>query len=121
MTDKIMLSAEMNRAFEWKKWMNEIPAISFPAHWKVRITPPLTGAVVRFRVSKDGSEGEVSVYLDCYGLLGYYGEGGTDPYWEIFPHDGDTFRCDMADIKGLISAIEESLTELVEPEGEAGG
>ena len=96
---------EYEEQMEHRKWMKEIPYIQFPADWKVQITPPFSGAVVRFRVRKDDIE--VSIYLDCYDRLGCYGE----PYWEVYPHKGDVFRCDMSDTESLLNAITHSLSE----------
>lgn len=72
---------------------------------EVQISPPFSGAVVRFRVKKD--KAEVSIYLDCYDRLGFYGE----PYWEVHPHEGDVYRCDMADTESLLNAIKHSISE----------
>ena len=90
---------------EYYKWVKEIPFIKFKAHWNVKITPPFAGAVVRFRIESNGVE--LSVYLDCYDRLGYFGE----PYWELFPHNDDVFRCKMNDTESLLKAISESLKE----------
>ena len=100
------LPYEYEEMMEHRKWMKEIPYIQFPSDWKVQITPPFAGAVVRFRVQKN--DAEVSVYLDCYDRLGYYGS----PYWEVYPHEGDVFRCDMSDTESLLNAITHSLLEL---------
>lgn len=96
---------EYEKQMEHKKWIKEIPYIQFPADWKVQIIPPFSGAVVRFRVQKDDIE--VSIYLDCYNWLGYYGS----PYWEVYPYKGDVFRCDMADTESLLNSITQSLSE----------
>lgn len=99
------LTYEYEQQMEHRKWAKEIPYIQFPADWKVQITPPFAGAVVRFRVQKDDME--VSIYLDCYDRLGCYGS----PYWEVYPHEGDVFRCDMSDTEILLNAITQSLSE----------
>jgi hypothetical protein len=77
--------SEMEDLFEWDKWMKEIPFLNFPSHWQVKIIPPVTWAIIRFRIRTDKmQEGRsISVYLDCYDMLGCVGE----PYWEIY--DGD--------------------------------
>ena len=90
---------------EYGKWGAEIPYITFPTDWQVKIIPPFGGAVVRFRVRK--GDVEVSVYLDCYDNLGCYGK----PYWEVHPHDDDVFRCDMEDTEALLKAISESINQ----------
>jgi hypothetical protein len=89
-------------AFEPRKWMNRIPHIKFPADWEVQIIPPFSGAIARFRVNN-----KVSVYLDGYDILGFVGE----PYWEVYPHKDDVYRCAMNNVDDLIVAIQESLDE----------
>ncbi|NMC60979.1 MAG: hypothetical protein GYA51_16600 [Candidatus Methanofastidiosa archaeon] len=90
---------------EYTKWANKIPAIKFPADWKVQIIPPFGGAIVRFTVERDDSKNKISVYLDCYDRLGYVGH----PYWELYPYKGDTYRCGMEDIDELLDIIEYAL------------
>lgn len=101
---------ELERDFEWQKWSTKIPAIQFPSHWYVKVIPPFAAAMIRFRVSLDGSSRDVSVYLDCYGTLG----GMPDkPYWEIYPAaGGDTERFSLLDVKGLLEAIGKALEEM---------
>lgn len=99
------LPYEYSKQMEHKKWRQEIPYIQFPTDWKVQVTPPFGGAVVRFRVRKNNAE--VSIYLDCYNNLGCCDE----PYWEVFPYDRDCFRCSMLDIESLLNAITESISE----------
>ena len=90
---------ECSIEYEWSKWRGEIPSIKFKQEWEVRIIPPFAGAIVRFVV--DG----VSVYLDCYDILGCFGE----PYWEIYPYEGDTYRCKMNNVDELLEAIQHSI------------
>ena len=96
---------DAEREFEWRKWCKEIPFITFDKGWKVKVIPPFGGAVARFLV-KSG-KASVSVYLDCYEQLGCWDE----PYWEIYPHDHDVFRCAMEDINELLKAIRESFKQ----------
>lgn len=49
----------------------------------------------------------VSIYLDCYDMLGFFGE----PYWELYPISEDTFRCKMLDTDALLNAIREAFEE----------
>ena len=100
-----LLVGRYSQIMEHSKWQKEIPYIQFPADWQVQISPPFAGAVVRFRVKKD--KAEVSIYLDCYDRLGCYGE----PYWEVYPHEGDVYRCDMSDTESLLNAIKHSILE----------
>lgn len=101
------LLREYEEQMEHRKWIKEIPYLQFPADWKVKITPPFAGAVVRFGVEKGGNN--VSVYLDCYDKLGCYGS----PYWEVYPYNDDVFRCDISDVEGLLAAIAYSLSEQI--------
>ena len=94
------LAYKYEEQMEHRKWMKEIPFLNFPADWQVQITPPFAGAVVRFRIKS--KEAEISVYLDCYDRLGCVGK----PYWEICPHDGDTYRCYLNETEDLIKNIQ---------------
>jgi hypothetical protein len=100
-----MENSEYEKQMEHHKWKEEIPYIQFPTDWKVQIVPAFGGAVVRFKVQKDDMV--VSVYLDCYDKLGYYGS----PYWEVFPHGEDVFRCGMLETESLLNAITNSFSE----------
>lgn len=91
---------EYEQAFEWKKWMREIPDIQFPADWKIRIIPPFANAIARFRVY--ANDKEISIYLDCYDMLGFFGS----PYWEIYPYSNDIYRVEMNDVSELINRIQ---------------
>ena len=100
--DKYTASRNFDEAFETRKWIKQIPAIKFPPEWEIQIIPPFSGALVRFRIND-----KTSVYLDGYGLLGAVDK----PYWEVYPHEDDVFRCDMNDVDGLLKAISESILE----------
>lgn len=84
-----------------KEWTNKIPFIEWPVGFKVKAVPPFAGAVIRyFIVNTKGAE--VSIYLDCYDCLGYFGE----PYWEIYPAPNEsTERFSMNDIDEMIEAV----------------
>jgi len=90
---------------EYQKWAKKIPAMKFPSDWNVQIIPPFGGAIVRFTVQRDGSKNKVSVYLDCYDRLGAVGQ----PYWELYPYKGDTYRCAMENVDELLEIIEYAL------------
>lgn len=95
------LSSEMEKTFEWKKWTDEIPFIKFPKDWEVKIIPPFAGAVVRFLVNTPKRK-RISVYLDCYENLGYFG----GPHWEVYPDkDDNNARFAMSDTEGLLKCI----------------
>lgn len=104
MNDSLVI-AQYEKIQGHDKWFKEMPSINFPSKWAVKITPPSAGAIVRFRVYS--GKAEVSVYLDCYDRLGYFGA----PYWEVYPHSEDVFRCEMNDTESLLKAIEESIRE----------
>ena len=105
--EKLTISINMEKEFEWDKWRLEIPFINFPRNWEIKIIPPFSGAVIRFIVKRKDStvSNTISVYLDCYDVLGCYNK----PYWEIYPYDNDVFRCDMNDVETLIKAIKHAL------------
>lgn len=89
---------------EWREWVKKIPAIEFDHGWKVKVIPPFAGAVARFMV--EAGDKSVSVYLDCFDALGYYGS----PYWEVYPYDDDVGRCDIDDTGELLNMIRHSLS-----------
>lgn len=102
----IMLHAQMSKEFEWEKWLKEIPYLTFPEHLEVKVIPPFTGAIIRFLIrDKKYHEAEVSIYLDCYSILG----ASSEPYWEIYPYEQDVFRCGMNETKELIEGVEHSI------------
>lgn len=94
---------------KWREWMLKIPALSFPKRWQITITPPFAGAMARFLVTTDKmAPGDgVSVYLDVYENLGYFGR----PYWEVYPYKGDTGRCAMEETEHLLRMIKSSIGE----------
>lgn len=101
--DRPTISAAWCDKFEAKKWLEEIPFIKFDKDWEIKIVPPFMGAVVRFRV-KSGTK-EISVYLDCYSVLGF----ASSPYWEAYPIGGDTARFGLKDTEDLLKAIREEI------------
>ena len=103
--DKTTARLQIEREEDWRTWMDKIPAIQFDAGWQVKVIPPVSRAMVRFLVLKDKTQ--VSIYLDCYDVLGCVGH----PYWEVYPVDGDARRCDMNDTKQLLALIRQSLSE----------
>jgi hypothetical protein len=102
--DRHMLSARMAVAFEWDKWVRDLPFLEFPSHWRVKIVPPYFGAIIRFYVD-DKRGGCVSVYLDGCNHLGY----GPHPYWEAYAIDGGAKRFLVGEVEVLFSAINEEL------------
>lgn len=104
-TGMLEISTLLEGLMDWRGWSCKIPALKFDPSWKVQIIPPFCGAVIRFRVEKDGCDSYVSIYLDCYDILGRVGS----PYWEIYPYEGDTYRVPMYDTEALIEGIRHAL------------
>lgn len=106
--DVAMRLYELEDADGWRELIWDIPKFLFPSNCQVRLIPPFGGEMIRFQVfDKDNDDVVVSVYLDTMNLFGYW-EG---PYWEIYPYQGDVWRCDMDKAEDLINAIGESLKE----------
>jgi len=99
---------QVEEILEYKKWDKEIPFIPIPKDWLIGPRPNFGGAVVRFKVTKQGLNDWISVYLDCYNRLGIFGE----PYWEIYPFKDDVYRVPMKNVNELVEKIEEALKEL---------
>ena len=94
---------DVETAEKWGEITRRIPALNFNADWSVRVIPPFGGAMVRMLIEKGGKK--VSVYLDFYDNLGAVGE----PYWEIYPYQGDVGRFPIDETGMLIDAISEVL------------
>jgi hypothetical protein len=97
----------VEEAYEYRKWRKDIPPLSFPQDWKIRIIPPFGGALIRFIVVSEF--GVVSVYLDAYDELGCM---NMEPYWEIYPgsdEHGSPDRFQMNDIVELIEGIRKAI------------
>jgi len=93
---------------DWELWGDKIPYISFPSGWQVRAIPPFGGAVIRYNIKDKTGKAHVSIYLDCYDIVGAYGA----PYWEVYPCEGgDAFRCEMDNVGGLLEAVQKSMDE----------
>ena len=107
MKDMIAL-CNIAREYEWDRWSEEIPYINWPSEWEVKAIPPFITGIIRYNVRLKGKpDTRVSIYLDCYDQAGYVGK----PYWEIYPHEGDCFRCLMNETDELLEAIGQSLEE----------
>lgn len=89
--------------FESREWVSKIPYLSLPSDIEFKVIPPFAGAVCRF-MCKKGSK-TISVYLDCYDVLGCM----SQPYWEIYPYKGDTYRCYLNETEELSEKIMEEL------------
>lgn len=99
---------------EARKSCDKMPWLSFPENWEVRLIFPFGGTVQRLLIREKGKKnGHVSVYADWFGNTGCYGPlDDPQPFWEVYPHDGDVGRVDLDDAKGLLKMISESLKEL---------
>lgn len=108
-----LASVVYESVFESQKWCEELPYLQFRPDWQVKITPAFAGAVIRFRVRKATTPGNlsVSVYFDGYENLGYGGE----PYWEVYPAGvdmNDIERFGLGEEKDMLDAIEASLIKM---------
>lgn len=99
------LSAELEkRLFDGEDTattMERLPFFNFPAGFEIKPLFPATGAAVRFRVRKQGSDRDVSVYLDTQNVLGYM----SGPYWEAYSINGDAQRYDFDEHQSMIDDI----------------
>jgi len=93
-------SWEVCRDHEWGKWREEIPFIKWPSDWEVKAIPPAGGAIIRYEVKTPNCE-LISIYLDCYDLLGIMGQ----PYWEVYCFNGEPERCLMNETDELLKLI----------------
>lgn len=104
---KLETKSRMETMYEWREWCQKIPFIKFKPEWEVKVIPPFGGAIARFVVKHPQVKQTISIYLDCYDELGYFGE----PYWEMYPRtfDGceDIYRVKMEDTGTLIKQIED--------------
>jgi hypothetical protein len=85
-------------------WIGEaetMPSIQFPPGWLVKVIPPFSDAVIRFRV-KLPSGLEKSVFFDSRGSLDPHHE---IPFWEVSPVAGKWGRCGKYDIDALLEMI----------------
>lgn len=95
---------------KWREIIKDIPKLKFKSEWEVKVIPPFGGALARFTVDYNGNH--VSVYLDWYGRLGCVEE----PYWELYPIDGDTRRYYLNETEELLKDIETVLENKTESE-----
>jgi hypothetical protein len=96
----------------WYEWAKKMPRLSFPPEWMVRILPPLSGAIARFVVTHGvlGANYQVSAYADVHNRLG----SEPLPYWEIYPYDGDVWRCPLEHGRELIDGIHRAFEYMIE-------
>ncbi len=106
MSDDMISLCEYDRKMESFKWIQALPYLAFKPHWRVKVIPPIVGAVVRFWVKEADIDDHVSIYFDAYNNLGYFG----GPYWELYPAaDGNTARFALGEESALLEEIDKSL------------
>jgi hypothetical protein len=92
---------------DWKGEINRIPWLHFRGDWQVRIIPPFGDAVIRFQVILPSGVLK-SVYMDSRHSLGIWGNLDTcEPYWEVYPYQGDVGRCALDDTIMLMEMIQD--------------
>lgn len=107
-TSQAIRRAEIEQEQGWMEDRKLIPYLRFPSHWAVQIIPPFGNACIRFKVQVGDNPHEKSVYFDTRGALGWWGNNGDDPYWEVYPYQGDVGRCDPMDVEKLFEMIEDN-------------
>jgi hypothetical protein len=111
--NKVWDAQEILRSeMEWMRWVEEIPYLEWPEGWLVKAVPPFSCAVIRYLITRrDIADGyRVSVYLDCYDMLGAV----FSPYWEVYPGANGPHpdRCGMDDVHELMRQIQSGLDYL---------
>ena len=92
---------------DWKGEIVRIPWLHFRGDWQVRIIPPFGDAVIRFQVILP-SGALKSIYMDSRHSLGMWGNLATcEPYWEVYPYQGDVGRCALDDTIMLMEMIQD--------------
>jgi len=87
---------------KWRELSQQIPPLHFKEEWDVKIIPPFAGAVARFNITyKDKF---VSVYLDWYERLGWFGS----PYYELYDGE-DTIRYALNQTNEMMDDIDKIL------------
>lgn len=96
---------------DWKGEIARIPWLHFRGDWQVRIIPPFGDAVIRFQVILP-SGALKSIYMDSRHSLGVWGDLSTcEPYWEVYPYQGDVGRCALDDTIMLMEMIQDETGE----------
>ena len=92
---------------DWRGEIVRIPWLHFRGDWQVRIIPPFGDAVIRFQVILPSGTLK-SVFMDSRNSLGTWGSlTEVEPYWEVYPYQGDVGRCDLADTIMLMEMIQD--------------
>ena len=92
---------------DWRGESVRIPWLHFRGDWQVRVIPPFGDAVIRFQVILPSGLLK-SVYMDSRHSLGTWGDLATcQPYWEVYPYQGDVGRCALEDTIMLMEMIQD--------------
>ncbi len=84
-------------------WVDKIPYFKLPNNWSISVIPPFSDAICRFLIIRDDGR-NFSIYLDCYGLLGYF---RGEPYWEVYQIGEDVERFPINEIEKVIKCIKD--------------
>lgn len=85
----------------WDKSNINIPFISFPSDWQIKIMMPTANATIRLVVKLPDGRTK-SVYFDDKNALGSMDK----PYFEVYPVERDVERFYADEIEGLLAAIQ---------------
>jgi len=90
----------------WIEEAETIPYIQFPPSWQIKIMPPFSDAVVRFKVTLPSGL-EKSVFLDsrCSLIKHRDKDGRPIPCWEVAPVAGKWAHCAKYNIQTLLKLI----------------
>jgi hypothetical protein len=92
---------------DWRGEIVRIPWLHFRGDWQVRIIPPFGDAVVRFQVILPSGTLK-SIFMDSRNSLGTWGSlTEVEPYWEVYPYQGDVGRCALDDTIMLMEMIQD--------------
>lgn len=78
---------QLEQKEEWDKSYQAMPFINLRLGYSIQVNPPRNGAMLRFAIKYE--EKLFSVYYDTLNALGYC---GGEPYYEVYPIDGDGYR-----------------------------
>lgn len=95
-THRIRVEAEE----KWREIVRDMPYLSFPDGYMIKVIPPFAGATARFLVGRKDKDKVVSVYCDHYNQLGFM----DGPYWEALLGD-DMVRFMLNEENKLVSSI----------------
>lgn len=106
--DMQITGIKLEKKMGYQEAVPKMPFLSFPDNYEIAVIPPFSGAMARFYVRKKGTKGRLSVYADFHDLLGFF----NGPYWEVFPYQGDVFRCKIDEPEKLMKAIVEAVEDI---------